>query len=183
MAQARGDVGEAQAVQQLAHAALVQGDAEQLGDPRLDVRAPPPDNLVCLQIRPFAYPARDLALLLGRQPPRHPAAVPVGKAGHPVGVVAVNPVAQGLAVHASQPRRVLALAPVQHQRQRKQPTGHGRVVRPSRKPPQVSRSVFRPRDPNRHASLHHHGSNPDHTVPSRTYSRSSQSKRRLVLYG
>jgi hypothetical protein len=135
MAQARGDVGEAQAVQQLAHAALVQTDAEQVRDPSLDVRAAPSHDLVFDQVRPSPHPARDLRLLIDRQTRRNAAAVPASQARHAVGIVAVNPVPQGLPVHASQPRRVLALAPVQDQGQRQQPPRHGRVVRSRRQPP------------------------------------------------
>ncbi len=101
---AHRDVGKAQPP---AHAALVQGDPEQLRGPRLDVRAAPAHALVRFQVRLFPHPARNLRLLLGRQARRSAAAVPVGKARHAVGIVAVDPIAQELpvpAANASRPR-------------------------------------------------------------------------------
>ena len=70
-------------MQQLAHAALVQSDAPLTRDPRLDVRTAPAHDTVHLDVGTTPYPARDLSLLLGRQPGLGSATVPVGQACRP----------------------------------------------------------------------------------------------------
>jgi len=100
-----------------AHAALVQGHAEQLGDPALDVRAAPPDDLVLGQGRPVSSPRlRPPAPLTAAAWHRRHAGSPDLR--HAVCVGAVDPITQRLPVHPSQPRRVRPLAPVHDQSQR-----------------------------------------------------------------
>ena len=50
--------------------------------------------------------------------------MPVRQTRHAIGIVTVNPVPQGLPIHAGQTRRVRALAPVQNKGQAKQPANH-----------------------------------------------------------
>ena len=71
--------------------------------------------------------------------------MPVGKPRPSVRVGAVDPIAQGLPLHARTPCRIFALVPVQHQSQRQQAPGHSRIARPPPLLPKISRRVLAPR--------------------------------------
>ena len=86
MARARGHAGKAEPVQQLANAALVQGDAEPARNPRLDVHAAPAHDAVHLDIGSRPHPVCDLRLLFGRKPGQCAAAMPVAQACNAVRV-------------------------------------------------------------------------------------------------
>ncbi len=89
VAEGRGYAREAEPMQQLAHAALVQGDAPLTRNPRLDVHAAPAHNAVHLDIWPHPYPVRDLRLLLARKPARRSATMPVTQTRKADRIVAV----------------------------------------------------------------------------------------------
>jgi hypothetical protein len=100
--------GEAEPAQDLADRALVQLDREAGLDPRLEVDPPPADHAIRLRVRSLLDDLFQLHQLLGREPWRRPRMRPVAQPGQALGVVAVDPVAQGLPVHPGMPRRVLA---------------------------------------------------------------------------
>ena len=103
-----GEMAEVQPPKQLAHAAFVEGDAELGRDAVTQIGAPEPHDAVAGEIGAFLDPARNLALLDPAQACRPAASRPVSKPIQPCLIVAVNPVAQCLPVHAAKPRRFLA---------------------------------------------------------------------------
>ena len=124
-----GDVAEVQPVQKLADGPLVVDHAPALGDQRLQVGAAP--------ARQVAQASRSgsclddpvqLGLLLRRQPPRVARRGPVHQARRPLGVEPVHPVAQCLAVHAADPRRVRTAHPFVDRSDRQQPTRLIRII-------------------------------------------------------
>ena len=183
MARARRDMGKAQPVQQLAHAALVLGNPEQLGEPCLDVTnaraCPSPGQARCVSNPRPPPPARPTGAApplrrAGRPGPLRPRRC----SGAPSRATLAGPRRTPWFDDPCQPRRVRALVTGQDQA-----PGYGRVVRPARQPAQVRRRVLRSCDRNRRVRPHHHGSRPSHTPPSRSYSRLGQSRWCLVLPG
>jgi len=78
-------------------------------------------------------------------------------------VEAVNPIAQGLTIHAADPSRLGAIHPIKDRCQRQQPPALVGVFRSSGEPPQIRSRVVRPK-------LHRrgHGANPPCTMESAT---------------
>ena len=60
---------------------------------------------------------------------------PVDQAGHPIGIVTVNPVTQRLPIHTAALRRLRSGSPVTHMRRRKHPAQRSRILHASRLPP------------------------------------------------
>src|SRR5215211_5380210 len=56
----------------------------------------------------------------------------------------MNPVAQGLPVHAADPGRLRSAHAVAHRRKRQEPAALPRVLRPPRQPPKLRRRIVRP---------------------------------------
>ena len=129
---------EAELLQDLADRALVVGDAEALGHDLLQVDPAPAHDPVHGTVRAGLDELAKLRQLLRRQARRmafRPAVFePFGAAF----VEAVHPVAQGLAVHAADPRRSGPAHPVQHRRNGQQAPALVGVLRGRRDPPQLS---------------------------------------------
>ena len=92
-------------------------DAEFLGDDALEVDPPPAHDAVDLAVRPRLDDRGELSQLLRRQTRLRALRPMVEEALRPRCVEAVNPVAQGLAVHAADPGRRAAIHPVANRRQ------------------------------------------------------------------
>jgi len=114
---AGADVGEAELVQDLAHRALVVGDAEALGDEVLQVDSAPAHDPMHRPIRAGLDEARQVCLLIGRQARWAACPPPILKPVRPAVVEAVNPIAQRLPVHAPDPGRLRPVHPVQNRGQ------------------------------------------------------------------
>ena len=172
----------AQAAQQLAHRALVQVHLETRLDLRPQVHAAPPDHAVLLQVRPSQDQALQLLHLLSRQRRCAALVAHVAQALNPMRIVAVNPVPQGLAVHAASLRRQQPRVPVQHHRQRQQPPGLLGIRQPRRRRTKPRAVQLRPRDRNRC-----HAAHPESTLermdshPQQLGNPWSQGQSRLVL--
>src|SRR3978361_161378 len=144
----------AQAAQQLAHCALVQRHRETRLDLRPQVHAAPPDHAVRLQVRPSQDQALQFPHLLSRQRRRAALVADIAQARNAVCVVAVNPVPQGLPVHAASLGRQGSWLPVQHHRQRQQPAGLLGIGRPRCRRTKPCAVQLRPRDRNRYHATH-----------------------------
>ena len=103
-----GKTAEVELAQQLADRALVQRHAEALGDALAQVRASPAHHPIPLRVRPLLDPGGEFGLLRRREAGLAPRRGSVGQPRKPLGVVAVDPIAQGLALHAAAPGGLLA---------------------------------------------------------------------------
>jgi hypothetical protein len=141
--------------------ALVIGHPEALGDEMLQVDPAPAHDTMHGPIRTGLDQAGQFRLLVWRQAPR----VALGPGVlQPVGtafVEAVDPVAQGLPVHAADPCRVRPVHPLQDRRQRQQPSALVGVLRCYRKPTKLTGREVRP-----HAHRGWHGAYPPRTMES-----------------
>ena len=178
VAWAGADVAEAELLQDLADRALVIGHPEALGDEMLQVDPAPAHDTMRGPIRTGLDQAGQFRLLVWRQAPR----VALGPGVlQPVGtafVEAVDPVAQGLPVHAADPCRVRPVHPLQDRRQRQQPSALVGVLRCYRKPTKLTGREVRP-----HAHRGWHGAYPPRTMESAQRSPRkpvSQNRRPLV---
>ena len=122
MARPRADVGKAKFLQKLADVALVIVDAEALGDDPLEIDPAPPNNAVDFPIRTRLDDPSELGQLIGRQPRLGTARPIVEEAIGPCYVEAMNPVAQGLAIHAPDLGRLAAVHSVPNRSQRQKPS-------------------------------------------------------------
>jgi hypothetical protein len=96
---------------------LVIVDAEFLDDDALEVDPPPAHDAVDLTVGPRLDDRGELSQLLRRQTRLRALRPMVEEAVRPRCVEAVDPVAQGLAVHAADPGRRAATHPVANRRQ------------------------------------------------------------------
>lgn len=96
-------------------------DPEVLGDDPFEIDAPPSNHAVNFPVGASFDDGREFGLLIWRQT-RNWSTRPIVQ--QPVGasfIEAMNPVAQGLTIHAADPGRVRAVHPLQNRRQRQQP--------------------------------------------------------------
>jgi hypothetical protein len=119
-------------------AALVKADAETRFDPIPQIGAAPADNTVLFGIRTVLNPAFQFAHLRRRQAGLSTGTHLVNQASHAVRVVAVHPVSQGLAVHATRLSRQLPRMIIQHHRDRQHPPRLPRVLRSRRLGPKLA---------------------------------------------
>jgi len=167
---------------QLAHRALVQLHAEVSGDFVAQIGQAPTNNFVLFERRAPANPCRKCRLLLGRQLARRRAPFrPVLQPLQSALVVAMHPVTQRLPIHSRCPRRCRPIMPLQHQSKRQHPPSRGRVLATCRRRPQTLRIKVAPRNRHRHRCCPVLLKAANQTGTSRSNSRSSQLKRRLVL--
>ena len=96
-------------------------DAEPFGDDALEVDPPPAHDAVPLAIRTGLDDPGELSQLLFRQAGLGALGPVVEQTFRTSSVEAVNPVAQRLAVHAADLRRLAAFHPVANRRQRQKP--------------------------------------------------------------
>ena len=137
MARPRAHVGEAELLEKLSDVALVEGDAEPLGDDALEVDPSPAHDAVLLAIRTGLDDHGELGQLLSRQARLGTLRPIVDEPFRPSGVKAMNPIAQRLPVHAANPGRRAPVHPLPHRRQRQQPPALVHLLRPPGKRPQL----------------------------------------------
>ena len=107
-----------------------------------------------VRIRPSQDQALQFPHLLSRQRRRAALVADIAQARNAVCVVAVNPVPQGLPVHAASLGRQGSWVPVQHHRQRQQPAGLLGIGRPRCRRTKPCAVQLRPRDRNRYHATH-----------------------------
>jgi hypothetical protein len=115
---------------------------DRLAEPRLDpaaqFRQGPGRDAVRLGIGAFEDDVGKACLLAFAQSLRRMALRPVPQTGDALGVIAQNPVAQRLAVHASSPGRLATVHPVERIGQRQKPARHAPILLPTGQSPKVS---------------------------------------------
>jgi hypothetical protein len=135
------DVREAESLEELAHRALVVGDAEALQDDALQVDPPPAREAVHGPVRPSLDELRDLGTLLLREARLSAFGPGVHEPLGAVRVEPMHPVAQRLPVHPANPGRIRPVHAVQDRSQREKPTALVRVLRRGGKPPEFGRRI------------------------------------------
>jgi hypothetical protein len=150
VARARRQAGKSEPVQDRAHAPLRQPDTEAPLDHGAKVDPAPAHHPVRRRIRPGFDDRGQFAQLFVVQPRPAPRQRPVEKPGQPFAIVAVNPVPQGLAVHAGALRCLGPTFPLKHQCQRQHPARCAHILRPHRLPAQLRCRKLRSRDLNSH---------------------------------
>jgi len=125
--------------QKLADRALVHRDAEQVFDLPLEVDAPPTHDAVPVRIRASLNKRGDLRLLFRAEQGRPARRFPVAQSLHALGVVTVDPVPEGLPVHAARLGSVRTIRSFQHQRNRQKPPRRLGILQASRLAPKLGR--------------------------------------------
>src|SRR5271163_2754622 len=111
MSRAGADMREAESFEDLADRALMIMDAEALGDDALEIDAPPAHDAMHHPIRASLDEVCEFGLLISTEAGRRALGPVVQK---PVGATLVepmNPITQGLLVHAANPRRAAEAQP------------------------------------------------------------------------
>jgi hypothetical protein len=142
------DVPESQTLEQRADAALGQHDAEPPLDARREILAAPPDHAVLREIGAGPNPGRHFRLLLSRELRDAARRLAIRQSPEPFGIVAVNPVAQRLTVHATSPSRLYPRPFLQDQRQCQHPPGRFDAPSPLCATTQIIRTQIQARDRN-----------------------------------
>ena len=141
MARSCADVGEADLLQKRPDIALVEVDAEPLGDDALKIDTPPAHDAVFLALRASLDDLRKLRQLLVGQARLRAFRPVIDKPLRTRGVEAVNPIAQCLAVHAANPRGRPSVHSVSNPCQRQKPPALIDVLRPAGQPAQRLRRI------------------------------------------
>jgi hypothetical protein len=151
MAGAHRDVAERQRLQDPPDAALVHRHEKACQDPLPQIAQPPANDAVFSNIRPLTHPGRKLRLLLDSQLRGRTTAVQtVRQAVDPLLIVADNPVAQGLPIHAAVLGGLCTTVTLKHQCQSQKPPSNTGLANTRRMSAQRSRIVIPPRDLHRH---------------------------------
>jgi hypothetical protein len=132
MTRTGADVAEAEPVQDLAHRALVVGDPEALGDQALQVDPPPAHEAMHGPVRADLDKLGQLGLLRDAEARWLALRPDVLQSIRTALVEAVDPVTQGLPVHAADACRVRPAHPVQDRGNRQQTTALVGVLRRGR---------------------------------------------------
>src|SRR5271165_4943182 len=122
MARPRANVRKAEFLEKLADIAGVVVDAEALGDDPLEIDPSPAHHAVDFPIRTRLDDPGELGQLIGRQPRLGTARPIVEEAIGSCYVEAMNPVAQGLAIHSCDLSRLAAVHSVPNRSQRQKPS-------------------------------------------------------------
>src|SRR5215831_7405568 len=133
------DIGKAEFLQKAPDTDLTEIDAKPLLDDAFKIDAAPTHHAVLHRVRTsHDYRAQLLLLRLCqlRRPPRR---ARVDETIGPFRVVGMHPVAQGLTIHSTDPRRSPAALPVQNRSQGQQPTRLIGILRRARTPAQIRR--------------------------------------------
>ena len=136
--------------QQGADAALGQMYAEAGLDHLRQVDPAPADHAVLGQIGTGADQRRQLGLMIRRQAGLGARWLAVRQPGQALLVEAMDPVAQGLTVHAAGLRRLGTAATLHHQSERQHAPGRGRILGARGRLTKACRVVVCPPDCNRH---------------------------------
>ena len=124
------DVRKAELLEKLSDVALVERDAEPLGDDALEVHSTPTYDAVYLSIRSGLDDRRELGHLLNRQARLGTLSPVVEESIRPGDVEPMDPVAQRLPVHAADLGRRSAIHSVPNRSQRQKPSALVDVLRP-----------------------------------------------------
>ena len=111
------DVGEANPFQKSADVALAKINAEALLHHPLEIDAPPANDAVFFAVWTRLDYGGEFRQSLGRKPGLDAAGVNVAQAIGPLFIEAMNPIAQGLAIHAADARGVRPVHAVENRRQ------------------------------------------------------------------
>jgi hypothetical protein len=141
MARSCADMGEADLLQKRPDIALVEVDAEPLGDDTLKIDTPPAHDAVFLALRASLEDLRKLRQLLVGQARLRTFGPVVEKPVRTRGVESVNPVAKRLAVHATDPRGRPSVHSVSNPGQRQKPSARVDIPRPAGEPTQRLRRI------------------------------------------
>lgn len=144
MARAGADVREAELVQDLADRARVVGHAEALGDQLLEVDPAPAHDTMHGPIWTGLDELGQFGLLVRGEAGRVALGADVLQPLRAALVEAVNPVAQGLAVHAAEARRLAPAHPVQDGGEGQKATALVGVLRRGREPTKLMGREVRP---------------------------------------
>src|SRR3954468_18194426 len=159
MARAGADVRKADPVQDLAHGALVVDDTEALSDEVLQVDPAPTHDPVHGPIRSGLDEAGEFSLLLGAEAGRVALGPNVLQPLGSVLVEAMDPVSQGLAIHAADAGGLCPVHPVQDRGEGQQASALVGVLRYGRKPAKLTGRKIRP-----HCHGCWHGADPPRTM-------------------
>jgi hypothetical protein len=111
--------------------------------------------------RPRANPRGDLGFLSRCQPARRTTAMrTIEQTRNTFGIIAVNPVPQGLSFHPRVACRLLATVTLQQQRDRQHPTCRNSVLRARRRPSQIRGRQLQPNNLHCHCRLFPYGGIP-----------------------
>src|SRR5271155_2281590 len=143
MARPRANVRKAEFLEKLADIAGVVVDAEALGDDPLEIDPSPAHHAVDFPLRHRLDDPGELGQLI-RQEARLRTARPIVEEGFWSRIVeAMNPVAQGLAIHSADLGGLAAVHSVPNRSQRQKPSALTRVLRPPGQSPKLlSRIIF-----------------------------------------
>ena len=145
MARSRADVGEADLLQELADRTLVIDDPEALFDHPLEVDAPPPHDAVLGSIGTRLHDLGEGDQLVGCQS-RHAAfRGNVLEPGGTVPIEPMNPVAQRLPIHPTDPRSLLSVHAINNRCQRQQAAALVGVPRGRRQAPKIQGRIVHPK--------------------------------------
>ena len=125
MARPRGDVREAEFPEKRSDVALAIIDAEPFGDDALEVDTPPTDDPIDIFVGARFDAPGEFCFLGCRQPRRRPACPIVEKPIRAGRIEPVDPVTQGLPVHAADHGSLGTAHAIENRRQRQQIAGPG----------------------------------------------------------
>src|ERR1700733_3108282 len=124
-------------LEELSDIARMKVDAEPLGDDALEVEPPPAHDPVLLTIRAGLDDLGELSQLLRRKARLGTLRPVVDEALRTQAVEAMDPVAQGLAVHAPDLRGAAAIHSIPHRSQRQKPPALVDILRPPGQRPKL----------------------------------------------
>ena len=133
----------------LADRTLVHHHAEPLLDPTLQIDPAPAHDAVLLRVWSLLDQFGKRRQIARAQPTRRTRIATVRQPEKPLGIVAVHPIAQRLAIHPAGLGRRLAISPLQDQSQRQHPARRTRIRRLPRCQTQLRRRQLCPRDRDR----------------------------------
>ena len=122
-------------------------------DDHLQIHPPPTHDAVPLRVRSLFDDALQLRHLLKRQPRLRPGMGSIVQTSEALGIVTMNPIAQGLPVHASVTCCLFTPMPLQHQRQSEHPPRRCSIPAAFGLLSQVAGTQLQPHDRHGHRSL------------------------------
>src|SRR4029450_300283 len=128
-------------------------DPKTRSDPGFEIEAAPAHHPILDRVRPRLDEAIELGKLVLCQKRRAPRARAINQSFHPLGIVAINPVPQGLPVHGRHPRRLLPRGALQKRSQRQKAARLLHIANLPRLDAQIVSRAIPPRDLHNHHRL------------------------------
>ena len=153
MARAHRQTGEPALAQDPSHMTLGHLHLELLGDDGLQIHATPAHNAMRGDIGASLDKRVKVFEMCFLQPRWAPRARTIREPGNPLFVVAMHPIAQGLAGHPARLGGVRSRRSLDHQSDRQHPARLRHIAHPARPSPQVSRRQIRTCDGHWHVSI------------------------------